>query len=239
MRNLLLVFIALFAFTAKGQINLEHTYNSNLSGYSENVYFTTDSASGVIDIYDLNHTLIRSCTLANYQPDLYRIGGIQFLSKGLFNTDTSNFEFILMLVDKVTYQSYSQVRSETGTLLSPSTPSSMYVLKTAQGAKLIVRFYVGIYKNDVRIYSLPGQYVGLKEQHSNMPEATPYPNPAVDRVNLPAQRNSEINVFDMSGKIVEQGKVQGDVYEMELQEVPSGMYIYNSTAGDRGRFIKQ
>ena len=82
-------------------------------------------------------------------------------------------------------------------------------------------------------------------EESALTDVTPYPNPAVDYVNIPLNNlNSGVNftLTDVTGKVVLNGSeyfsVEGSIVKMDVRNVESGIYFLNIQDGADSKSIR-
>src|SRR6185312_7447454 len=108
MRKILALLLLVSAIQVKAQITLEHTYANGHSATAMSdfvlVHFSANgykyastqqtSSGGVINLYNLNHSLFKSITV----PNIPGAQGptVQYISDSLFNTTTSDIEYMLI-----------------------------------------------------------------------------------------------------------------------------------------------
>lgn len=70
-----------------------------------------------------------------------------------------------------------------------------------------------------------------------------YPNPAFDKIqislnsNFP-ESNSSYSIADLTGKIVQSGKINGAKTSVDISDLPTGLYIMNLQTGNKNYFKK-
>lgn len=110
--------------------------------------------------------------------------------------------------------------------------NSMYI--SAQGYNFTERqeYIAGMFPPDDS-----NRFLGIVEVESDVQMGIPYPNPAVDVVNLPYStlRDADLTVYDIQGRPVETYRVpagEGRI-QVRVNALPAGVYIYrmNSKTG--------
>lgn len=248
------IFIAvaflLTAFTGvKGQITYEATYPSGLLGSFGLKYFHHTSPKWMrtdyqnIYLYNLNHSLFRQIPLYDDSA------GVQYFSDDLFDTDSSNFEYIFHKGN-----SFKIVREDNTVLFSrdSATIGGFAILSdvdffpsiTATDSGTKMRLYFP-YQHQYEIYSLPGTLpcfnpcdgnftAGMQESFSNNSNLNnPYPNPSSSQTNIPIElprgiNQGEIVLYDLTGNEIKRYKVDRTFRNLVLStaDLPAGSYFY-------------
>jgi hypothetical protein len=91
-------------------------------------------------------------------------------------------------------------------------------------------------------YLMTTAIAGVTE-HSNASLISVYPNPATENINFVTKANtiSEIEIYDITGKIISSSEVINDNTTVNVSDFASGMYFYraidaNGNVIDRGKF---
>ncbi len=184
MKKLLLLSALFVSCLAKGQITLEHTYDSASTytfgsplTFSELMiikfevsgehYVKINKWGKVIDIYDMNHSLTKTISLSSLPPSYNGgpLADILYLSENLFNTD-SKIEF-MYTVGGPPPNTFTGIYNENGTLLFSDTGAAIVhpnwemqqfpIYNTSFGTKMILS-YAGSSMNNfkAKVFSLPG-----------------------------------------------------------------------------------
>ncbi|MES2380031.1 MAG: T9SS type A sorting domain-containing protein [Bacteroidota bacterium] len=255
----LLTFIA-FVLNAKAQITLEHTYDSastwnfcksaqsqlmivkfEVSG--ERYVRINRCGPGSINIYDMNHSLVKTISFTNIARSVSGdIGHVLYLSENLFNTD-SKIEF--MYVTDSTVFSTTKIYNEDGTLLfnengSPITLPNNHlqqypIYNTATGTKMILSYENG----QAKVFGLAGTLTTaiqsasqdiIKEQNLI---SNPYPNPTKQSTSIDYKlpdgiNQGEIVFYGLQGSEIKRFKVDRtfDTLVISTDELASGTYYY-------------
>ncbi len=259
-----ILFLALIAFgiKAKGQIVYEHTYDTastaGMGPYSDESqlmiinfeisgerYVKINRWGKVIDIYDLNHSLVKTISIANVPLRTNnQVGEILYLSENLFNTD-SKMEFMYILAGFNSFTTY--IYKEDGSIMFSDTGAElikvnyeqqqMPIYNTSAETKMILSYssVSGVWK----VFGLPGKLTtGIQEGNSQLMRAqgmisNPYPNPATSSTridyNFPNGVNEgEIIFYDLQGKEIKRFKVDKtfDHLLISTADIPAGTYFY-------------
>lgn len=251
MKKTLLAAALLTTGIAHAQITLEHLYaasspsnNFTTTKFSngEIKYVTVSAAAApVVTVYNENHSVLKQMTAPAVANSYF--SGIYLVSDKLFNQDAA-IEY--MAAYSVTSGSNTLYRllvlNETGSQLLVADTATYYnvarVISGNTGIKLIIPTNrmnasgssTGTY---TKVYALGGTSIptaAKAESFSNT--ALPYPNPAESRITLPYQvpagQLSNLQVVDMTGRLVRQYKIDGGFQSLELNasELGIGTYTY-------------
>jgi len=271
-----ILFLALLALgmSTRGQITLEHKYDT-ASDYHDNILMIVNFAvSGekyvrinvqgkTINLYNLNHSLFKSISFANFPPSSGN-PTILYLSQNLFTVD-SKIDF-MYLYDNASANNTS-IYNEDGTLIfqadslypweQNNTPQEQYpIYNTAQGTKMILSHQ---FTNQAYVYSLPGMVTaGIQETNNNLLAAqskskisNAYPNPTTNSTKidytLPDSVNEgEIVFYNLQGTEVKRFKVDKTFSTLLVStaDIAAGTYLYQlqtsvqSTEGKKMVVIK-
>lgn len=239
--------MAVFFLTAticQGQINYEATYPT----VPRLKYFNHISPKWVIynsnsiTLYNLNHSIFHQITVPT-QPTQFVV---YYLTEDLFDTDSTNLEYLISSVNSTTY--YVKIYREDGTLLFSRDSAMVFqqailsnydingwynIIPTDSGVKLSVSIYNPPF-NRAEIYSLPGIMPCIQLCNTGVPETPtivtgeqsypsennsvlPYPNPSLNQVHIPVDLKRE-----EMGEII--------IYNMEGAEV--SRYKVDNTFSD-------
>jgi hypothetical protein len=261
MKKLFLISMLFIAIITNGQI-LEQDYNNvplvsfvRLS-FADNKWAVIDS--NYITLYNMNHSLYKTIPIVG-APVSPR--DVLFISKNLFDTDSSTIEY---MVDPVTY-SGAKIYMEDGTLIfsepgysannggsfnsNPMRPLNWSpIVITSEGTKMILMSFVYMSPNKFKIYSLPGIYLptGISELGSwenRVSLSNSYPNPTrsftkVDYILPNGVSTGEIVFYDTQGKEVKRFNVDNTFNSLQIstEDLQSGIYYYNlqTTQGNSG-----
>jgi hypothetical protein len=265
MKNILFILVFAFGINAQAQITLEHIYDSaatynygtpatnsqlmiikfELSGER---YVKINNWGKVMDIYDMNHSLIKTISLAA-MPD-GGLGDIMYLSEQLFNTD-SKIEFL--------YSSRTSgvtgIYNEDGTVLFFDTlepmvrsliPSQQFpIYNTSSGTKMLLSYRGTNLSTGLkaRVYSLPGTLsTSIQEGNMQLMKAQGisnlYPNPSNGKITLQyelpkGEQEGEIILYNTQGAEVKRYKVDNTFSDLLLDnsQLQAGVYYYQLTTG--------
>ena len=251
------IFIAvgflIISFTGIAQITYEATYTTSTFDYPVIKYFNHTSPKWmVIDynniyLYNLDHSLFRQIPLYDDSA------GVQYLSDNLFDTDSSNFEYIF-------HKGYSFkiVREDNTVLFSRDTASiggfalisdlnlQQSIFATDSGTKMRI-WIANPASNRYEIYSLPGTLAcpmdcgGIPYQIINQGTGglysknlnNPYPNPASSQTNIPIElpqgiNKGEIVLYDLKGRELKRYTVDRTFSHLLLNttDLAAGAYYY-------------
>jgi hypothetical protein len=260
-----ILFIAFVAFTinAKAQITLEHAYDSASTaagtGYQQDQlmiihfevsgdrYVKVNRTGACISIYDMNHSLLKSISLAglpNFTNDPTG-SSILYISENLFSTD-SKIAFMYgttSIPPSNTY--YTGIYNEDGTLLFSDTGVAMIrgnfeqqqlpIYNTSVGTKMILSYKNG----QAKVFSLPGTLSQSIQEENNVLIAAqssvsnPYPNPnngstQIDYTFPPGVNEGEIVFYDLQGMEVKRFKVDKifNTLLISTKDIAAGTYYY-------------
>lgn len=230
-----------------GQITLEHSYSNPSSVSSDDVFFTFNSESGLnyytfnsttntIQIYNETHTLTNTFTAPI--PTGYHINHIVVTDK-LFNNNNS-FEF-LMEIENFGNPSKVIIFGDNGTMIQEFDNRAMAkIYKNNTGNfKLVVK---NIPANIIDIYSLPGT-LSVNQQELLSNKLIAFPNPTNGTINITNKSsnstNSILEVFNYNGqKVIEKNVSNKELINLDVSNLSNGTYIYKLN-GETGKFIKK
>jgi len=255
MKNLLIFFVFALSTNIFAQITLENKYDS-ASDYQNNIlmivkfelsgerYVKINRQDYNISIYDLNHSLTKTISIANYPPSLgYFL--VLYLSQQLFDTDSA-IEFLYGYTD-VNSVFHTRIYKEDGTVIfiadslypwnELSIPQQQFpIYNTQQGAKMILS-HMG--NNQAWVFSLPGILSTAIEQangqlmQQNGAFNNLYPNPSNGSVTLQyelpkEERQGELILYNMQGTEIKRYKVDNTFKDILLDntQLPAGTYFY-------------
>lgn len=214
MKKFLLVALVAFGMNVKGQITLEHTYDSAStmglpsttykSGQLMIVNFEVSGERYVkinrmganISIYDMSHSLLKTIDCSGLPKDGYgRMGDVLYLSENLFDTD-SGIEFMYTpILPQGSF--YTSINNEDGSFIFSDScmPAirinvplqQLPVYNTSQGTKMVLSYYS---TQEAKVFSLPGTLTTAIGQANNELLNTsslvsnPYPNPAINSTRI-------------------------------------------------------
>lgn len=183
MKNLIITFFLLFCVAGtKAQINLEHTYNfgETSMGPLIVVHFSSPSLgykyasckqvghnSGIINLYNLNHSLYKSITIPSLPHYINSSNAyVWYISDSLFNTNAANIEYVVDYQD-TNFVNHIYVFDDAGnTLFSKDSasvqlswpdPYTEFIFYTPNGYKMVLNQLTPRGIDSVTyVYSLPG-----------------------------------------------------------------------------------
>ena len=255
MKKYLLIALIAFGINAKAQITLEHKYDS-ASDYKNNIlmivkfellgerYVKINRTGNYISIYDLNHSLTKTISLATFPPSVGHFM-ILYMSQLLFDTDAA-IEFLYGYSD-ANGVNHTRIYKEDGTCIFIA--DSLYswneltipieqvtIYNTQQGTKMILS-HDGT-NNQAWVYGLPGTLTtAIQNSNLQMLQAqgisNPYPNPTnnntrVDYTLPNGVYQGEIVFYDLQGKEIKRFKVDRtfDSLLISTTDIPAGTYYY-------------
>jgi hypothetical protein len=277
MKKLLFLACLLFGMNIKAQFVFEHdypgasTFGSNGSQLmiinfevSGQMYVNINRGTKNITIYNLNHSLVKTISLASLQVGIgsNHIDDILYLSQHLFNLDTM-IEFMYIKDDGVPSQSVVWVYDETGAILfndsagvpiRNNVPLQQYpIYNTSQGTKMILSYKNGHGK----VWGLAGTLTtAIQEANQNLLQSSglisnPRPNPAINTTTIDYKipdgvNQGEIVFYDLQGTEIKRFKVDKTFSSLLISttDIPAGTYYYqlqtsgNTSAGKKMVVVK-
>jgi len=268
MRPKLLLLLILISFNSFGQITLEKTYTNvkqlhlRVAKIDPNtlVYYTLNDLIDQIEIFDINHTPIKTINIpANVRNGRGYIR-VLHLSKFLFDTD-DQYEYSVSFFNESgsTYFNSFYVLNEDGSVLldgsnfdaSPTVGSgnleSYGIFKTQTGAlKLVLsNFSSDTSINSYRIYGLPGETYELSlEERELENEMKVMPNPTISNQNVVYHGNinkGKIHIYSQSGRLLKTITIDPSQKEskIDISDFSSGIYFYQVYEGNQKVGIKK
>lgn len=255
------LFIALLAFgmAAKAQITLEHSY-ANASNYSTDLdqlmivnfvvsgekYVRINREGKTIDIYNLNHSLLKSISYAGFPQQPNDQATFLYFSQNLFTTDTK-IDFMYVYSTSASVEN-TQIYNEDGELLFQadsmaalvtvnSPQEQLPIYNTTNGTKMILSCQ---FNDTARVYSLPGTLsAGIEEANNQLIQAqcgrlsNLFPNPSNGAVTLQYQlpegvQEGELILYNMQGAEVKRYKVDNTFKDVLIdnKQLQAGTYFY-------------
>jgi hypothetical protein len=267
MKKLLLITFIAFGINANAQITLIHTYdtaatiglgpnndesqlmviNFEISGER---YVKINRWGKVIEIYDLNHSLIKTISLATFPLNSNnQVGDILYLSENLFNTD-GEIEFMYIYTPSLA--TITNIYKEDGSLIFSDTADAAIkinfeqqqypIYNTSQGTIMILSYPNG----QAKVFSLPGTLpAGMEDENNKLMAmqsnvSNPYPNPnngstKIDYTLPPGANEGEIVFYSLQGNEVKRFKVDRtfNTLLISTKDIAAGTYYYQlQTAGE-------
>ena len=260
MKNILFIALFTIAISTEAQITIEHTYdtaatynfcqgnacqlmiiNFEVSGEQ---YVKINRCGKVINIYDMNHTLLKNISLAGIPLDGYNvIGDILYLSEHLFDLD-DGIEFMYCttisgggLFTGIYKEDGSLIFSDTScAYVIPNYEQQQYpIYNTSHGTKMILSYRNG----QAKVFSLPGTLSGgiaeaneqLMQQNGQFNNL--YPNPSNGAVTLQyelpkGETEGEIILYNQQGAEVKRYKVDNTFKDIIIDntQLSAGTYFY-------------
>jgi hypothetical protein len=262
MRKIIFIMFLALNFNVNAQINLEHLYNNaspltsnedqlmivnfEVSGYR---YVRIDRGMKLIDIYNLNHSLLKTISLANvpHEAPYGKLGDILYISENLFCTDSLISFMYCLQTDSGTLHPFTGIYNENGNLLFSDTayPSiipnyeqqQMPIYNTPQGVKMILSYNNG----QAAVYSLPGTLTSAiqeannnliaMQKHGSVSNAYPNPNNGSTKIDYtlpPGVNEGEIVFYNLQGMEVKRFKVDRTFTTLLIstKDIAAGTYYY-------------
>lgn len=257
-KTILFLFIMLAQLTF-GQVTLENIYPNVYSGTSKHFSFIQldsmtykyalfDPNGSQFTLYNLNHSVYLNVTI----PITFVAGSAQyqiaFVTKSLFDCDSTNIEYALSFLGTGSPTSYPKrfyVYRTDGTQLANIDSCCFMnysdgwkygpeynkpIVNTPLGSKLLLRCLDG----SARVYSLCGNLpTGIAENINENILGNPFPNPTSDQITIPysipeSEITGIIKVYDGSGKEVKSFTVDNNFKAINIAttELATGNYYY-------------
>ena len=263
MKKLFLITLIAFGINAKAQITLEHTYDSastNTAGsqlmiikfeVSGERYVNINKPGKYISIYDMNHSLVKTISYANYPQTCNNLPAILYLSEELFDTDPQ-IEFMYIYNDCAGHVA-TKIYKEDGTCIftadsmaawiTVNVPLQQYpIYNTSKGTKMILSNQNTLI---AKVFSLPGTLtVGIHEANQSLLAqsviSNPYPNPTnnttrIDYTFPNGVNEGEIVFYNLQGKQIKSFKVDRtfDHLLISTADIPAGTYFFQLQTSDQ------
>lgn len=258
MKKYILFLLIIFTQSLKGQVTLENIYPNTIGSAKFLMYTQLDSSTynyvlfdpqnSQFTIYNLNHSVYLNVTIPiTYAPfsSQYQIA---FVTKSLFDCDTSNIEYALSFLgdgSPNTYPKRFYVYRTNGTQLvnidsccfmnfsdgwKYGPEYNKPVVNTPVGTKLILRCIDG----STRVYAVCGSLADqIEEIEDENILGNPFPNPTHDLITIPYtlpdnEKNGTVKIYDIAGKEIKSFTVDNNFKSITLTtaELPSGTYYY-------------
>jgi len=284
MKKILLLALLAFGMNVKAQITLEHTYDSASTIFGGNPsndsqlmiinfaisgerYVKLNRWGKVMNIYDMNHSLIKTISLSSLPLNSGGVlGDILYISQNLFSTDSK----IAFMYGYDTPSDFTGIYNEDGNLLFSDTglaairpnfeQQQFPIYNTSTGTKMILS-YEGSNLNSfkAKVFSLPGTLTtAIQEANNNLIAmqnknylSNPYPNPSTNTTKidytLPDSVNEGVIVFyNLQGIEMKRFKVDKTFSTLLVStaDIAAGTYLYQlqtsvqSTEGKKMVVIK-
>lgn len=241
-----LIAIVLFTSSVFGQISLEHSYpngkwETSIAKLSNSgmKYLWVDVSTGILKLYNLDHTLFKTLTF----PVLANMTNVEvgYLSETTFDLD-AGVEFMVYYQDdnnwansvtKIIDESGSTILNAVGETPSINTYDGIHgaIFNTPNGTKMILDNHTD---NAAKVYSLPGTLIATAindiEYDENFLES--YPNPAGSYIKLaytlPTNiKEAKVSIYDIEGKIVKSYTIDNNYKDLfiDTQDFSNGTYL--------------
>jgi hypothetical protein len=263
MKKLLTIIICLSIIKANAQFTLEHTYDSagtvNGGGYNDQLLIVNFEVSGtqyvkinrlgkVIDIYNINHALVQTISLAGFPTEVtsnvHAIGDVLYLSEHLFNNDPKKeFMYITDAGDPVACN--TRIYDESGNILFSDSaapliranfPSQQYpIYNTPNGTKMILSSP----NRQAKVWALTGTLsTSIFNANQSLLQNTsfisnPYPNPAINSTTIDYDLPNNVNegtlvFYDLKGNEVKRFRVDRTFSSLLISttDIAAGTYYY-------------
>jgi len=258
-----ILFLA-FTVSVNAQVTLEHTYDSaSTFAYgspavssqlmiikfevSGERYVKIDRWGKKILIYDMNHALVKTISLATVPLDANgALADILYLSENLFDTD-SGIEFLYSYANNP--DNFTGIYNDDGSLIFSDTGAAVVkinfhlqqypIYNTTVGTKMILSYKGNdISSRKAKVFSLPGTLTtAIQQSNGQLIEmqgiSNPYPNPTnnttrVDYALPNGVNQGEIVFYDLQGKEIKRFKVDRtfDSLLISTNDIPAGTYYY-------------
>ncbi len=216
--------------------------NFELSGYR---YVKINRWSKSIQIYNLNHSLLKTIDCSLLPGDQGQLRNFIYFSEQLFNLD-SKIEFMYGFAGSTSYPSYyTGIYNEDGALLfvdtlgvpivSVNSPQQQFpIYNTPIGAKMILSYPDG----HAKVFSLPGTLTTSVAEANNILIAqsslsNPYPNPVSNTTKVDYKfpdgvNEGELVFYDLQGKEVKRYRVDRtfETLLISTSDIAAGTYFY-------------
>ena len=273
MKKLVTLFCVILTFCCKAQITLEHVYDSASTEYcnypmmgspSENSqlmiinfeisgerYVKINRWGEKIEIYSMNHSLIKAisiATLPKTSSSNGKFGDFLYISEQLFDLD-SLIEYMYCV--HIGSKSFTGIYNEDGICIFSDTAGPIIrsnipvqqlpIYNTAYGTKMILS-YLGITPDvtgfKAKVFSLPGTLtVGIAQANNILVSqsyiSNPYPNPSssstkIDYTLPPGINEGEIVFYNLQGTEVKRFKVDKTFSTLLVStaDIAAGTYLY-------------
>lgn len=259
MKNYITICLALLCMECYSQITLDfqspefYLYPIKLSN-TETKYYNWDqwrlNNSRSFSLYNSDGSLYKTIQMPQ-KPDTNAFSfDIQYISRTLFDNDSSNIEYLIDYQwDSIYSSSYIlhevKVIREDGTILldemhGQSYASGTVVYPTEEGTKLMLSFY--FYANgtpcpyQTRVFNLPGILPSISEDKLMPLTSTPlvYPNPNNGSFYIKFQSKeagiNTVSLYSITGKLIQTFNSSDKLTHMTNLTLPSGLYLLNTTS---------
>jgi hypothetical protein len=262
----------MFELNTKAQFILEHTYDSaatwnTCQGNINQLmlvkfetlgekYIKINECGKSMKLYDLNHSLVKSISLASVPLQNNVVGDILYISEKLFNTD-NKIEFMYLVSTSNFYSTI--IYNELGNVLFTDSGAPLVVphwhnqhypiYNTSQGTKMILSYRNGMAK----VFSLAGtlstsiqklndQLLENSDFNLSNPQPNPNSNQTIINYVLPEGiKEAEMIFFDMQGKEVKRYKIDDTFNSLVVStsDISAGTYFYQMEAKGKASGTKK
>ncbi len=195
-----------------------------------------------LKLYNLNGTLFKTMNLPPKPDPNTSIYAIFYVSETLFDTDSTNIEYMVCWIWGANNTTKIQVVREDGTILLDemdantvefyTTGKYISVFTTDQGTKMQLAYSSNGVPMGSKIFTLPGHYpIGISPSEMTIGNGFQvYPNPSSDgfKIRNAANDPMDIEVYSMDGKKVGLATVKSGE-KIEDLKLSSGEYIIKAT----------
>lgn len=193
-------------------------------------------------IYNLDGSLYQTIQMPPNPDTSAWIEIVNFVTNSLFDNDPSNIEYLVHYdwCDSTLSGAPWRVEviREDGTVLLDEPYASyndLQLYNTEQGTKLMLTYYNG---NSVpfqkKIFSIPGELPSATDNEvinqSNGLSISPNPNNGSFLININSKTGEQgaIELYTMSGKLINTFTSTGNVTQISNNGLPNGMYLLNA-----------
>jgi len=263
MKKLLIIILIAFGINTKSQIVWEHTYDSASTSdpftganqlmiikfeVSGERYVKINRMGASISIYDMNHSLLKTISMASFPMcGTPGPGDVLYLSEKLFDPDDAmEFMYISHPCGASSPNAITNIYKEDGTIIFSDTgaalirsniPLQQYpIYNTSQDTKMILSYRNG----QAKVFGLPGTLTtGIQEGNAQLVQAQGgqfsnlFPNPGSGKVTLQyelpkGETEGEIILYNQQGTEVKRYKVDGAFKNIIIDntQLSQGTYIY-------------
>lgn len=251
------IFMWLFSEDISAQVVLENVYSNGVN-YGNGIefrlqeideelykYVLVDIANEKITLYNLNHTLFAIIDIPEpYTPYIYKV---QYITRTLFDCDTTDIEYLLLWTNSDPSYSNDYVRlyEDDGTILFEQDTAmgwislggsgvfNSYIVNTPDGTKMILDDQAnGMSYVYTLCGKLPTSY-NLVDESSDMSMRV-FPNPSSNyteiEYELPSSVSSaELRITNTGGSLIKNYMIDKTFSNVLLstEDLPAGVYYYN------------
>ena len=257
MKTIIVLLLITMNTAVFSQINLEHTY-TQIDGidlkpvylsHSGTKYFLFDSSTNTFKLYNLNHSIFKSFSIP-FNPNYAYNGDIIFISEDLFDTDSTNIEYLRTGATNGIY--VTEIISENGNIMFSRDSSNANIIVTDSGFKMALTITDFSSYENYEVYSLPGylpslccnniNYTGININNDNINQykLTSFPNPANDFTQIEFElpntiKEGNLNFYNLSGILVKSFKVDNTFKSLRVttNDLQAGTYLYSVQSNNK------